>query len=224
MATATRKTTTRNKPKSEKNASAKRVKHTTRAKTAAKTAVKSDVRMAPKTTSFGAASLGKYDNVADDMMKMSTDVIQKMFKGNGADIQTKMMSMVNPDLAKSADVTSRSMNELMSISKDGVDACVASGNVAVSASKHMGAELFSYANRSFSQNVELSKELLGCRTLNDMFDLQSKMMKANLDGFFSESVKMSELMFECATRASEPLNKTVAKTTKQLSKVLSDAA
>lgn len=220
MATATRKTTTRNKPKSEKNASAKRVRRTTRAKTAAKT----EVRMAPKTTSFGAASMGKYDNVADDMMKMSTDAIQKMFKGTGGDMQTKMMAMVNPDLAKSADAASRSMNELMSISKDGVDACVASGNVAVSASKHMGAELFNYANRSFSQNVELSKELLGCRTLNDMFDLQSKMMKANLDGFFSESVKMSELMFECATRASEPLNKTVAKTTKQLSKVLSDAA
>lgn len=216
MATATRKTTTRNKPKSEKNASAKRVRRTTRAKHAAKT----EVRMAPKSTAFGA----KYDNVADDMMKMSTDAIQKMFKGTSADMSGKMMSMMNPELAKSADAASRSMNELMSISKEGVDACVASGNVAVSASKHMGAELFNYANRSFSQNVELSKELLACRTLNDMFDLQSKMMKANLDGFFSESVKMSELMFECATRASEPLNKTVAKTTKQLSKVLTDAA
>ena len=127
-------------------------------------------------------------------------------------------------LAKGADAATRSMNEILALGKENMDTCVECGNIAVDASKSISAELISYANKSFSQNVELSKELFGCRTLNDMFDLQSKMLKANLDGFFSQSVKVSEMAFRCASEVSEPLNERVTETTERLTKSWSDAA
>ena len=224
MAKAVRKTSARSKPKSARNAGAKKVKRaTTRRSTAAKrTAAKKTTAAKPATRTTAAPK------VADDVMKVSTEAFQNMFKNATSDAQQQMLQVMGKEgaeqFAKSADNASRSMHELFSISKDGLDACVTSGSVAVSASKQMGAELFNYANRSFSQNVELSKELLSCRTLNDMFDLQSKLMKTNLDAFFNESVKMSELMFECATKASEPLNESVSKSAKHISKVMTEAA
>ena len=218
MAKVVRKTSTRSKPKSGGNASAKRVKR-----------VASRSKSMPKLAAQQATSkVASARVVADDVMKISTDGITQMMKSMTGDMSTKAMSMMGKDgaaqIQKSADAAQRSMGEMMAISKENVEACVACSNVAVSASKQVGAEMFNYANKSFSQNVEMSKELFGCRTLNDIFDLHSKVMKNNLDHFFTESVKMSEMLFNSATKASEPLNATVSRTAKRISKTLSDAA
>lgn len=221
MAKVVRKSSTRSKPKSGGNASAKRVKRVAaRATTMPKLAAQAST----------SSPMGSFSS-ADDVMKVSTNAIQQMMKGMPsmpADMSSKMFSMMGKDgaaqIQKSAGVASRSMGEMMAMGKEHVDACVASSNVAVAATKHVGAELFNYANKSFSQNVEMSKELFGCRTLNDMFDLHSKVMKTNLDHFFSESVKMSEMLFKSATKAAEPINQTVSRSAKRISKTLSEAA
>lgn len=218
MAKVVRKTSARNKPKSGGNASAKRVARVAARKTMPKLA-------AQQATSKVAAPARQ---MSDDVMKISTDGITQMMKSFGSDVSGKAFGSMGKEgaahLQKSADAATRSVGEMMAMSKENVEACVACSNVAVSASKQVGAELFNYANKSFSQNVEMSKELFGCRTLNDIFDLHSKVMKTNLDHFFTESVKMSEMLFNSATKAAEPLNETVSRTAKRISKTLVDAA
>ncbi len=220
MAKTAKKSSARSKPKSARNATAKKVNRTAkRATTVAK-------NQAQATTRTAAANVKRSVSVADDVMSLSTNAMKQMFAGSPIDA-SKFMGMgqqSTAQLSKQADAASRSLNEIFSLGKDNVDACVEASGIAVNASKTMGAELFSYANKSFSQNVELSKELFGCRTLNDMFDLQSKLMKTNLDNFFSESVKMSEMMFNCASHVSEPLNECASATAQRLSKTLSEAA
>lgn len=217
MATVVRKTSARSKPKAGGSATSKRVKR-----------VAPRAASMPKMATQPATSKPVSFAGADDVLKISTNAISQMMKGVPVDMSSKMFSFMGKDgaaqIQKSSDMASRSVGEMMSMSKENVDACVACSNVAVSTSKHVGAELFNYANKSFSQNVEMSKELFGCRTLNDMFDLQSKVMKTNLDHFFSESVKMSEMIFKSATKAAEPLNETVSRTAKRLSKSLTEAA
>ncbi len=123
-------------------------------------------------------------------------------------------------LSKSAGSCTKAMNEAMAISKESATTLAEVSNIAVALTKEIGAEMVSYCNKTFSQNVELSKQVLACRTLNDMFDLSSKFMKTNLDSFFSESVKMSELMFQASTDVSEPLNAHVSESSERLSKAL----
>lgn len=123
-------------------------------------------------------------------------------------------------LQRGAENSTRLMNEASALSRENAEACVQCSNIAVNVSKDVGAELVNYANRSFAQNVELSKQVLGCRTLNDLFDLSSRLVKTNLDGFFSESVKVSEMLFEAASNVSEPLNERLSETTERLTKVL----
>ncbi|PZP85233.1 MAG: hypothetical protein DI582_06605 [Azospirillum brasilense] len=123
-------------------------------------------------------------------------------------------------MARTTGTANRAMGEAMELARENAEAMVECSNIAISVSKEIGAELITYANKTFSQNVELGKQLLSCRTLNDMFDLSSKFMKTNLDSFFSESVKLSEKMFQCATDVSEPLNERLSDTSDRMSKVI----
>jgi hypothetical protein len=102
-------------------------------------------------------------------------------------------------ISKSADVVTKSLYEAISASRDNVETAIECGNLTASFAKDISSELVEYANKAFSDNVELSKSMFACRTINDM-------------------------LFEYSTEALEPINERVAQTTEQLSKKLSGAA
>lgn len=229
--TATKNKTATVKAKASKSTAAKRkTKTVSAARSKATVAKRKPATASRATTAKRPTTQAAVVANPEALLQFGADAMLDLFstsKGDAADAKKHLVHMGQEgaaQLAKSADAASRSLNEMFSVGKENMDTCVTCGNIAVGATKSLGAEWFSYANQSFSQNVELSKELFGCRTLNDMFDLQSKMMKVNLDSFFSESVKMSELAFQCATEVSEPLNERISETADRLSKTLAEAA
>lgn len=142
---------------------------------------------------------------------------------DAAALQDKMSSFARESqeqLSKATQGSTRAAAEAADLSRENIQAATDICNVAAAVSKELLAEMTSYLNRQFTQNVELSKQLLTCRTLNDIFDLSTRMTKANLDGFFSQSVKISEMLFQCATDVSEPLNERVSETSDRLAKAL----
>lgn len=136
------------------------------------------------------------------------------------DQMTSFVREATEQLGKTTASYNHALNEAASISKENAEVAVEVANITVALSKELGAELISYSNRTFSQNVELSKQVLACRTLNDIFDLGSRVAKTNLDSFFSESVKLSELMFQASTDVAEPLSERVTESSERLSKAL----
>jgi hypothetical protein len=123
-------------------------------------------------------------------------------------------------LQKGAQGATKAVNEAVELSRENAEAAMECGNIAVGVSKNISAEIINYANKAFAQNVELSKQLFNCRTLNDMFDLSRKFFKSNLDGFFNESVKVSELAFQGASEISEPLNERLSDSTERFVKAV----
>ena len=123
--------------------------------------------------------------------------------------------------ARSASSSAVLLNEMFDLARENTEALVEASNQTVAVSKELSAELINFANRAFAQNVELSKEVLTCRTLNDMFDLAGRFMKTNLDGFFSQSVHVSEVLFEQTTAIAEPLNERLTETSERLTKAMS---
>jgi hypothetical protein len=121
-------------------------------------------------------------------------------------------------ITRSADAATRSINEIVAIGQDNLEACVECGNIATEVSRSVGEELYKFSNNLFSKNVELSRSLFACRTINDLFDLQSKAFKLNIDQTFSETAKLSEMAFKMANRVSDPINGRVAENSKRLSK------
>lgn len=199
---------------------------------------------------FAQGDAGDAAKNAADMMKMGSDMMQQMFSqtkkatsANEAFNPSAMMQHYMPSMqqfdpasaqekfssftrsgaeqmGKSFSGFNRTMNEAMDLARENGEVMMEVTNIAVSVSKELGAEFVTYMNKLFSQNVELSKQVLSCRTLNDMFDLSSRVMKTNLDGFFSESVKMSEMLFQCATDVSEPLNERMSETTERMTRAM----
>lgn len=180
-------------------------------------------------------------SATENMVRQSSDMMQKLFGGTDPMAQWSGLFQNLPqwgapqaatekwqDLSResteqatrAAQSAQAAVGEAMELSRENAEALVECSNIAIAVSKEVGAELIAYMNKSFSQNVELSKQMLACRTLNDLFDLSSKVAKTNLDSFFSESVKLSELLFQSATDLSEPLNERVSETSDRLSKVL----
>ncbi len=124
-------------------------------------------------------------------------------------------------LQRASQGATRAAAEAVEASRESVATLTEVCNVATNVSKELAAEMISFINKQFAQNVELSKQVLTCRTLNDMFDLSTRITKANLDAFFSQSVKVSEMVFQCATDVSEPLNECVTQTGERLTKAMS---
>lgn len=109
-------------------------------------------------------------------------------------------------LSRSTNSASGSIQGVVDFNRDNVEACVECGNIAVGISQSVGEELVEVTNRTIAQNVELSKDLFNCRTLNDVFDLHSRFVKNNLETLFGESIKLSELLFKSASDVAVPLN------------------
>lgn len=183
-----------------------------------------------------AASAKTAKQPADQFLKMGTDMMTNFF---GADSMKGVFAPLGGEaqkisekafgfgkdgaaqLSKSADAAARSLNDAVSISQDNMEACVECGNIAAELSKAVGEEVFEFSNDLFSKNVELSKQIFACRTINDMFELQSKAFKMNIDKVFGETAKISEMTFKMASKASAPLNERAAQVTKHIKKTLS---
>ncbi len=177
-----------------------------------------------KKPAFAPAAKGT-KQAADQFLQMGTEAFQSFFGASTASDAKKLSEKAfgfgkdgADQLAKSADAATRSINEVVSISQDNLEACVESGNIAADMSKAVSEEIFEFTNDLFSKNIELSKKAFACRTINDVFELQSKAMKANIDNIFNETAKISEMTFKMASKASEPINERVAETSKRLSK------
>ncbi len=181
-------------------------------------------------------------SATENAVKMSSEFMNKMFgeqaKAASANqafdpasyfkqFQSQMPQMPNFDMgaaqeqiSKATQGANRASAEAMEAARENIAVLTNVCNIAATVSKELAAEMVSFLNKQFSQNVELSKQALTCRTLNDMFDLSTRITKANLDAFFSQSVKLSEMLFQCGTDVSEPLNACAAKTSARLAKAM----
>lgn len=163
---------------------------------------------------------------AENVVKIGGKAVQDFIAtsaGEAQKAQEKAYAMSREGaehFAKSADAVTRAMYETVSMSRENIETCIECGNSTAALAKDLSSEMFEFANRTFSEQLDLSKDFFACRTINDMFELQNKLFKSTVDNFFNESVKLSGIMFEYTTEALEPINERVAQATNQLNKVL----
>jgi len=169
-------------------------------------------------------------NATEGMMNFASQLFNPAKNGFNAeqfspqDAQEKFSRFAQESaeqMNKSAGSAQRFAGEVSSLARENGEVLVEVCNLSVTVSKEVAAEYISYLNKTFAQNVEFGKQVQSCRTLNDLFDLASACMKANLDSFFSESIKLSEKLFRAGNDLSEPLNERLSESTDRLTKALS---
>ncbi len=166
------------------------------------------------------------ENVVKIGSRAAKDFLQNS-AGEAQKAQDKILSMSRDgaaQFAKSADAVTKALYETIGTSRDNIEAVVECSNVAAALAKDVSAELMEYANKGFTETVEVSKELFSCRTINDLMELQSRVMKNAMDSAFAQSSRLSNLLFEYSAEALEPINERVSQATEQFSKTLKTVA
>jgi phasin family protein len=166
------------------------------------------------------------ENVVKIGSRAAKDFLQNS-AGEAQKAQDKILSMSRDgaaQFAKSADAVTKALYETIGTSRDNLEAVVECSNVAAALAKDVSAELMEYANKGFTETVEVSKELFSCRTINDLMELQSRVMKSAMDSAFAQSSRLSNLLFEYSAEALEPINERVSQATEQFSKTLKTVA
>jgi len=160
------------------------------------------------------------------MLKLGTDTLKECF-ANGAEEAQKahdkafaVARETAENASRAVDALTKTINDLVELGRENADAAVEVSHIAADIAKSINTELVSCANSNFSDNVEICKEAFSCRTINDAFELQSKWLSTNLDNFFTQSTRLSELCFQLATEAAEPINERVVEATELFSKSL----
>jgi len=82
----------------------------------------------------------------------------------------------------------------------------------------IGKEVILYARRSFEQAAETATALLGAKTFEDVFQLNSEFAQLNLERLIERSAKLSEMGVKVANEALAPLGGRVEATIQTLSK------
>lgn len=188
-------------------------------------AKKNSATHTPKSTA-GATSTSASSNV----VKMGGEAVKDLLADSANEAKKAQQKAIElsresaTKIVKSADVLGKVASEICEISRENAETAVQCGNLTSSFAKNLSSQFFEYANRAFSDNLELSKEFFTCRTLNDMFDLQSKIMKSNIDNFLCEANKVSDMLFEYGNETIEPVSERISQSSEQLSKAVAGCA
>lgn len=137
--------------------------------------------------------------------------------------QEKVLSLGRESMeswSKAADQATRSLTQAFSLNQEQFDALVESSKIIGDLSREFHEQLIAETNALFSENVELSKDLLACRTLNDLVEIQNRAVQSNISRALDQSARLTETWFRFATEAAEPLSTQASKTSRQLSKSL----
>ncbi len=147
----------------------------------------------------------------ENVVKLGTDMMRKFMSGE----EMKKSSQAFKSAEDSVATASRAFGDAVSASKSNFEACVECGNRAASVSKTIGEQVTSYLSDAIAQNVSSSKELMACRNPKDAMELQSKIFRNNVDGFFNEAAQISDMLFKYASDAAEPINQRVSEASKK---------
>jgi hypothetical protein len=208
----------------KKSASAK--KTTAQAQKTVKKTAESAEAQAQKNVKSTFSAIDSNAVTADHMVHAGTEAVKDFIAAGTQEAQhaqEKVLHLSQESLEKwtqSTDKTVRNFITTFALNKEQVDALMESGKIAGDVSRDLQESLMSELNALYNEQVALSKDMLACRTLNDMVELQNRAMQSTMQHLFNHSARMTDAWFKLATDAVEPINTQAAQTTARLNKTL----
>lgn len=189
-----------------------------------KSAASDTAKTASKARSSALSAVETTRHSAENIVRVGTDAMKEFIAASAQETQRaqeKLFSFSRDSAqswTSSADTAARSLNEAVNLAKDNIEACTECGDAASKVARIFNTESYAFANQLFSENVESSKEIFQCRTVNDFVEMQNKLFRTNVDAMFNQSLRFSELFFQFLTETAEPINERMADATERFSK------
>ena len=176
-----------------------------------------------KAVKAAAAVLSNRSNDATDSgVKVTQKSVKKITKtvAKKASPATKATAKKSPkvEVSQNIDDASKVINDAITKNQEQFETLITCSNKGSEASREIGEEIAETTSKWLDKQIEVSKELMECRTFNDLFELQSRVVSESMGNLFDESTRISEIIVSYATEASEPFQKSFAEATENLSK------
>ena len=105
--------------------------------------------------------------------------------------------------------TLSALNEANGVSKQNLEAVVASVTAATKGAEALGAQAMAYSKASFESQVAAAQALAGAKSVQEVVELQTAFAKTALEGYMAEMGRMSETVSASVKDSMKPLNERV---------------
>ena len=156
------------------------------------------------------AAVAASQETIDTVMKAGTQAATKGYE--------QAIAIAQEQVEQASENLFQRYEEVASLGKDNVDACVLSTTVFAKGVETMSKELMSIAQSAVEANVATAKALFGAKTVREMIDLQTEFSRSRFDSLVAESAKLTELSMALANDAIEPIQLRMNVTVEKLMK------
>ncbi|MGE4312841.1 MAG: phasin family protein [Pseudobdellovibrionaceae bacterium] len=109
-------------------------------------------------------------------------------------------------------------SDVANANKEGVEALIASGTKFFKGLEDLSKTMMGISQETTQKSTEAMKTLLGCRTINEFTEAQTKICQESFDDMVKNTSKLSETCIKVANECSAPLNEQVTKAMKKAGK------
>jgi hypothetical protein len=96
------------------------------------------------------------------------------------------------------------MDDLHQFGRDNMDAAVKSFGALSKSAQAIAVEMADYSKKVFEQGTAATEKLIGAKSLEKAFEVQSDYAKTAYEGFVAEATKLGELYTDLAKEAYKP--------------------
>lgn len=151
----------------------------------------------------------------ETVVKAGTDAAAKNYENVVA------VSKEHVEAAAKAGVDAfKGYEDVLAYNQNNVEAMMKIGAIWMKGVQDINNEMTVLANTSMEQSVKATKQILGCKTVEEVVAVQTDLAKANYDKIVAESRKLSNMGIKLAENTAEPIavrvNETVANFSKPL--------
>jgi hypothetical protein len=107
----------------------------------------------------------------------------------------------------------KNLEDMQKLGKDNMDATMTSLGALSKGFQTIAVELADHSKKAFEQGTAATEKLLGAKSLDMAFEVQSDYVKSAYEGFVSQSAKLGELYASLAQEAYKPYEGYMAKAT-----------
>lgn len=101
--------------------------------------------------------------------------------------------------------------EAANINREGIDAFVKSGTIFAKGFEALIRETMTFAQSTAEKQMQLAKDAMTSKTINEFSDAQNKIAKTSFDDLMSGTTKLTEMGVKLVSEAAEPINEQITK-------------
>jgi hypothetical protein len=98
----------------------------------------------------------------------------------------------------------KNLDEIQQLGKDNMDATLKSFGALSKGAQAIAVEVADYGRKVFEQGTAVTEKLIGAKSLDKAFEVQSDYVKNSYEGFVAQATKLGELCADVAKEAYTP--------------------